>query len=437
MALMGLALLAVTWTMRAEPVIPPQRSLISDALESNAKVAVWLLESKGQSELVAYLHRMERKARVRAMVFNATGHLVAGKAVGGAADLARQTARSTDVEFALSGVHILGAHRAAGRGGRIYVLVAAMPRGLLSALQVQPRTRIIRLFAVLCVAGIVCFGLAFYLADPVKKLRAATRRVAAGDLSVRVAPQLGRRRDELADLGRDFDAMAERLAALMGAQRRLLGDVSHELRTPLTRLNLALELARRHAGSDAAPALDRIEREAGQLNELIGQLLTLSRLETGDSASRTEPVNLCEIVREAAADAGLEAKNHCCSIRIVHLDECTIRGDGALLRSALENLLRNALHYAPENSAVEIELRCAEHHAQLSVRDFGPGVPEAHLQNIFRPFFRVDEARDRASGGAGLGLSIVERAITSHGGTVEARNAPGGGLIVTITLPQN
>jgi signal transduction histidine kinase len=433
MALMGLAVISVTWTMRAEPVVPAQRGLLGEAMERNARVAALLIETRGPQEVEAFLARVNRKARVNGLFFDENGKLLAGKRNrSGAAELAKLAAKRDDLEFSLSGVDVLAARRAISRSGKTYVLVATMPRGLLSALRVQPETRLLRLGATLLVAGLVCFGLARYLTVPIIKLRHATRRFAGGDLSVRVAPQLGRRRDEITELARDFDAMAERISTLLTAQKRLLGDVSHELRTPLTRLNIALELARRNAGPQAAPALDRIEREAAQLNELIGQLLTLSRLES-DAAPR-ESVDLAALLKSVVADAELEAHSENKRIEIVSVCECAVLGTPSVLQSALENVIRNALRHTPNR--VEMSLLCDDEWARLTVRDYGPGLPEDVLNEIFRPFFRVETARDRQSGGVGLGLAIVERAITSHGGKVAARNATDGGLIVEISLPR-
>jgi two-component system sensor histidine kinase CpxA len=354
----------------------------------------------------------------------------------GAKELARAAAQRDGVEFQISGVDLMAAARATGRDGKVYVLLASMPRSLLSALRVQPGTRLLRICAAILIASLVCFGLARYLTDPVVKLRDATRRFAAGDLSVRVRPQLGRRRDELADLAHDFDAMASQIASLLTAQRRLLGDVSHELRSPLTRLNLALELARRHAGDGAASALDRIEREAAQLNELIGQLLALSRLESSEVKPAHIPFDLAQMLREVVADARFEADATGRTITLQGAETCELHGTPGVLRSALENVIRNALRHTPEKTPVEITLRCVGHVASVSVRDHGSGVPDEALADIFRPFYRVDDARDRQDGGgAGLGLAIAERAVTSHGGQARARNQPDGGLIVEIELP--
>jgi signal transduction histidine kinase len=266
--------------------------------------------------------------------------------------------------------------------------------------------------------------------------------VAGGDLSARVGPLLGGRRDELADMGRDFDAMAARIEALVSAQTRLLRDISHELRSPLARLSVALDLARKRAGPEAANHLARIERESARLNEMIGQLLTLSRWEAGAGGSRRQAIDLAALVREVAEDADFEARGQNRAVELVACEGCATAGTPALLRSAVENVVRNAVRHTPESTAVRISLRCARDgeggdtgRAVLTVRDEGAGVPAEALAEIFRPFYRVDDARDRESGGTGLGLAITERAVHLHGGTVTAENVAGGGFVVEIRLP--
>lgn len=292
------------------------------------------------------------------------------------------------------------------------------------------------LLAALLISGVVCLGLARYLSAPVRRLRTATQALATGDLGVRVGA-LGLRGDEMGGLSRDFDRMAARLQALIEAQKDLLRDVSHELRSPLARLQAALGLARRRTEGRAAEELDRIEREAERLNELIGQILSLTRLAVEVGERVREPVDLASLVDAIARDAAFEAEQSRRHVRVVALDAVSLVGSPELLHSAIENVVRNAVHYTREDTAVEITLAAGAEggEAVITVRDHGPGVGEAHLQRIFEPFFRASESRDRASGGYGLGLAIARRAVESHGGTIDARNEPDGGLRVTIRLP--
>jgi two-component system sensor histidine kinase CpxA len=217
--------------------------------------------------------------------------------------------------------------------------------------------------------------------------------------------------------------MAARIQSLVEAQRRLLADVSHELRSPLTRLNLAVELARKAPEA----SLDRIAREAARLNELVGEVLDLSRAEANPARERVE---LRTLVEQLVEDARVEAEPR--GVRLeLRAEECVVTGDPELLRRAVENVLRNAIRYAPEGSAVEVAVTAQ---GGVRIRDYGPGAPEAELGRLFEPFYRVERDRDRASGGAGLGLAIARRAVALHGGTIAAENA-GPGLAVTLRIP--
>jgi two-component system sensor histidine kinase CpxA len=228
--------------------------------------------------------------------------------------------------------------------------------------------------------------------------------------------------------------MAERLEILIGAQQRLISDVSHELRSPLTRLKLALDLGRGDSrASDST--LDRIEREAERLSNLVGMLLTLSRLESGDSGPDTSVIQLPDLLAEIAADVDIEAQSRRCSIELDQMPECWTEGNPEVLRSAFENVVRNAIRYTDPGTAVKVSAVCDASEVRITVRDHGPGVPDSELQKVFKPFYRVDTSRERRTGGVGLGLAIAERAIKLHNGKITAENLKGGGFSVEITLP--
>ena len=306
----------------------------------------------------------------------------------------------------------------------------------------EPSTGIqaLRLLVILSTTGLVCYGLVRHLTTPIFQLRSATKRLAEGDLSARVAPDLGHRHDELGVLGRDFDQMAERLEALVTSQNRLIADISHELRSPLARVNVALELVRSTAGPEAEEDLDRIALETERLNTMIGQLLTLSRLESGEPLAEKTPVDLRNLIEGVTNDADFEARSHHRFVKVLHASDGQTRGSETLLRSAIENVVRNAVRYTKENSTVEISLDQSEGFALICVRDYGPGVPEEALPHLFQPFYRITDARERTGGGTGLGLSIAERAVRFHGGTIEASNELDdknevAGLLMQIRLP--
>jgi len=282
------------------------------------------------------------------------------------------------------------------------------------------------------VTGVVfCYLISRYLTKPLSKLGEAAAKIAEGRLDTRVDPSLRNRRDEIADLARNFDRMAERIEALITGQRRLLGDVSHELRSPLSRLIVALGLARQGPAEEAAENLERIGLEARRLDTLIGQLLALTRIDSGVDRESPAPFDLTTLLQEVANDGEFEARARNRNVVIQRADACTVNGFEELLRSAVENVVRNAIRHTAEGTAVEISLHVVDSRALLRVTDHGPGVPESMLSEIFLPFRRV------ASGnpdGAGLGLAIAERAVNVHGGTIRAFNSPNGGLIVEIDL---
>jgi signal transduction histidine kinase len=248
------------------------------------------------------------------------------------------------------------------------------------------------------------------------------------------------RKDELADLGRDFDRMAERIEGLVTAQRHLLGDVSHALRSPLARLNVALGLARQRIGSGepASIHLDRIELEADRLNSLIGQLLKMARVESGVDLEASTEFDLAHIVEEVSADAGYEARHRGCTVRFTESRACLVSGAREMLRGAVENVVRNAVRHTGDRSAVEISIdrreAAGEWLAAIRVRDHGPGVPEAALDRLFVPFHRTANGASH-NDGTGLGLAITKRTFEVHHGHVSAANAADGGLVVTLELP--
>lgn len=288
-------------------------------------------------------------------------------------------------------------------------------------------------------SGLVCYILARYLTSPIVRLRAATQKLASGELSARAGVPHSRRHDEMAELMRDFDRMAGRLENLVNAQTRLLTDISHELRSPLARLNVALELARQRSGPDARGALDRIDRETSRLNEMIQRLLMIARLEAGDESIEESSVHLGQLIREVAKDAAFEAQNRRCEVELEVVDDCVVAGNSSLLHSAIENVARNAIRYTQEGTNVQIRLEQGQgprgSEAVVRITDSGPGVPDEALDKLFRPFYRIDDARGRQTGGVGLGLAITDRAVRLHGGTVRAANRPQGGLMVEIRLP--
>ena len=278
-------------------------------------------------------------------------------------------------------------------------------------------------------------ALAWYLTEPINRLRLGFEHLARGNLDTRIGRRMGGRRDEIADLARDFDVMAHRLEQLVKARDRLLHDVSHELRSPLARLQLAIGLARQ-TPARLAFSLDRIEREASRLDLLVGELLALARAEQGDLRG-DDYFDVVEVVHTAVEDARFAGQGASASIELVEDIppedlRPPLRGDAELIRRAVDNVLRNAQRFSLPESSVEVKVRYLpeERSYILEVADRGPGIPESDIAAIFEPFVRGEGKSD----GLGLGLAIASRAIVAHGGAIEARNREGGGLVLTIRL---
>ena len=273
-------------------------------------------------------------------------------------------------------------------------------------------------------------GLAWYIAKPIRQLRGAFDAAAAGNLDVRIGQSMGKRRDELADLGHDFDRMSGHLSALMDGQRRLLHDVSHELRSPLARLHAAIGLARQQPAR-MEDSLQRIEREGERMNRLVGELLTLSRLEAGVGVP-LEEVDLAELIGDLVEDARFEAVGRRVTVNCEKLPNFRVRANGELLHRAIENVLRNALRFSPVGGLVTLAVTSLpDNRCQIVIEDQGSGVPADELETIFTAFFRGASPGE----GYGLGLAIARRVLSALNGNIHAENRPEGGLRVVLEMP--
>ncbi|QHB31836.1 HAMP domain-containing protein [Yersinia canariae] len=277
--------------------------------------------------------------------------------------------------------------------------------------------------------------LAWNLTRPMRLLRAGFERVAQGDLSVRLLPVMRRRHDELTEVARDFDSMAERLNELVSAREQLLHDVSHELRSPLARLQLAIGLAHQNP-NNVETSLQRIEHESERLDKMIGELLALSRAENHNIADDDEYFDLHELVTAVVNDARYEAQVPGVEIllQVTPQVDYTVKGNAELMRRAIDNIVRNALRFSTHGQQVKVVLSLIDKSYQIQVSDQGPGVDESKLSSIFDPFVRIMSA---VSGkGYGLGLAITRKVILAHGGQVEAKNGEQGGLVITLRIPR-
>jgi len=285
----------------------------------------------------------------------------------------------------------------------------------------------------------VCFWLSWYLTRPIHILRQASRELASGKLDYKVVEKIGSRRDEIADLSIDFDHMAGRLQTLLNSQKQLLNDTSHELRSPLARLQIAVSLAEKKAGDISELELLRIVTEINRLDELIGQILTVSRLESQAHYSLDDYIDIADLLKSVINDAQFEANYQHKKVNLQCCFQGIIKSNAGLLHRAFDNLIRNAMHHTHENTQVEVILKFLTDEKNISIKvcDQGDGVPEEKLSQLFEPFFRVDDSRERSQGGYGLGLAIAKRAIRLHGGSIEAYNQNSHGLCVEVILPIN
>jgi two-component system sensor histidine kinase CpxA len=453
-ALFLVAAILVTIALR-----PARRGIESEGPQILAE-AVNAYQTSGEEGARAYLDDVFHTQHVHAFVFDPSGQELSGRRVPPWIEDSRQgrmtpSASSPGSESRRGMPHHQGwidklmpdriVRRAMTLDGKRYTLVLELPPG--------PRVFFgpheipgLGIGIAVLTSGLMCYLLAWSMTTPVRRLRTAAQSLAAGDLSARTGVPVNGRRDELTELMRDFDRMAERLESLVDSQSRLLKDVSHELRSPLARLSVALGLARQRTKPETSPelngSLNRIELEADRLNQLIQRLLTISRLESGTDGLRKTKFSLREMVEQVARDADYETPGRGCRVTADNGDEFLVEADPDLLRSAVENVVRNATRYTAEGTKVDVRLERQpagsggkDEDIVIRVLDSGPGVPGEALQKIFEPFYRLDDARNQQTGGAGLGLSIADRAIKLHGGELHASNRKEGGLEVEIRIP--
>ncbi len=410
----------------------------------NAVAAI--LEHSGETAARAVLRQTGDSSRVRILVFDSDGRELLGRAAGpNTVSNARRVVAPSGHSYRL-----LSQRNSLGRGIATVLRAPSLasPPPLRRAERssrfagtrgwsYRPELYWLRFALAVLVSGLVCFWLAWYLTRPLRYLRTASQCFAEGDLDARVGNAMGLRRDEISDLGREFDRMADKLQSMVNGQKQLLNDLSHELRSPLARLQVATGIARQRGGGKLLPELERIEREGERLNELVGQMLSLSRLEAGAATVDKEEVELSALLQEVVRDADFEAQARHRRVCLHAMPPCKVRGNAELLFRALENVLRNAVKYTGEGTEVVVKgsFSALEQKVVIRVSDAGAGVSDELLEHLFEPFVRAAEARDRVSGGFGLGLAIARRAVLFHGGEIRAENRAKGGLCIEIRLP--
>lgn len=408
---------------------------LSEAARIYGRAAVGEIERGGPIAAEDYLEDLSHNAHTRACLFDQNGTVIVGTTCAGFQSLVARarssTARSAlDIRYGLVRVAL----EVSGKNGALYFFATELPAGPRAAFGPGPSGLLLHWAVAFAVSGLICYFLARYLTRPILQVQAASRQLAAGRLETRAALDSPQRKDELGELVRDFNTMAERIEGLVSSQRQLISDVSHELRSPLARLIVAMDLARERKGAD--PAFDRMERDFERLSEMVGRLLTVARLDAASTSVEMKLLNFSELVAELVSDAEFAAQERERSVRFSGESEIYLRGNRDLLRSAIENIVSNAVRYTAPGTAVEVHLQCDDaNYALLTVRDHGSGIPDSELLNIFRPFYRVANARDEKSGGVGLGLAITHRVVTLHKGSVVASNQRQGGLEVRVQLP--
>lgn len=409
-------------------------SSLTDTARSSGMMALAELERRGVPAASSYIESLERDTHLRACLFDVNGNAIAGKGCETFNDMRSRVASSRSPEFAVKYGLVRVAQILPGSGGRDYIFATELPAGPRAAFGMDRAAVLLRFAVALSVSGFICYLLTLYLTGPILRLRQAAQQLAGGRLSTRAPASIERRGDELGALGRDFNTMAARIEELISRQHQLIFDISHELRSPLARLNVALDLAREGKAGDLP--FDHMESDLVRLNEMIGRLLTIARVDAASVGLEMTTVNLTGLVRQVVVDAGFEAQKRNVAVNMAAPQHCYVRGNAELLHSAIENIVRNAVRYTDAAASVDVSIEFGgKLNLLLTVRDHGKGVPENDLERIFRPFYRVAEARDRESGGAGLGLAIADRVIRIHGGTISAENAQPQGLKVIVEIP--
>lgn len=381
-----------------------------------ASLAATTFERQGQAGLATLLDELSLPRRSQFWLVDGSGRELSGR------EIPQNILQGAAVAERTEGVHrsyeanVLAAAATTSQGK--YTLIAELVPPPLSERIPGDILWTLKLGTIF--SAIICFLIAHYLTKPIERLRDATNQLARGNLDIRAGENLGNRSDEIADLVRDFDSMADELRKQIKSERSLLSGVSHELRSPIARIRLALTLARRGGDSEREEMLDRIEQDTIQLDAMLEQILTVARLESGQIKPRFEPLVLNDMIDDVLHDAKFEAAATHATITYEGVENIRVNGDPGMLRSAIENVVRNAIFYSGEGGKIEVKLTTMGKGAQLAVRDNGPGVPPEKMPLIFEPFYRVDDARGSATGGMGLGLAIVQNAILAHPGAAFA-----------------
>ena len=431
-----------------------KRPLSISILEKHAERAVNIYTKKGEIELNNYFNEVQDSHGANEFLFDSNYNEVTGKPYSRKIKRVLDSFQNTSDEYTfIPGPTLTGGLKYQTAEGDTYIFISQIAgrpaflrdKGMRPGKfgrhhPPNPRRELLPLLLLVsfCVTGLISYILTSYLVNPIQRVRSATKKLSEGDLSFRVSSSLNQRKDELGALAKDFDQMASKLESLMSSQQRMLRDVSHELRTPLARLQVALELARTKSKDIAKDEHDRIEYETQRLNNLIGQILELVRLEHKESTLTLNRTNVTEIIKIIVEDANFEASKKNKGVKLAKSDNYYLDINSELLSSAIENIVRNAITYTPEKTNVQISLKKDtnnDNNLKITIRDFGPGVPSESLEHLFEPFYKIRSRNNVDSSGYGIGLTITQRAVQLHKGKIHAKNDVDKGLIIAIELP--
>jgi two-component system sensor histidine kinase CpxA len=408
-------------------------------MNSYANAAVATFESGQHNALHKWLKRVGLRRHMSLYLVNTSGEIIGSRLPP--PEEVKQIQKDLIDKKLSDGVFKKGSflvsHEIIDLNGVTYRLVAELQHPIGHLIKIPIAGLTIRLTIAIFISGLICYLLSLYLTQPLRTLQVAAKSIARGKFSTRVGNLIGHHKDEIAELSNEFDQMAERLEQIISSKQLLLQDISHELRSPLARLQIAVELARTKTDNSAAAEFERMENEITRLNELIGEILDLARMNKSTIQLSMTNANIREVLQNIIDDANFEFGQKKPRVLFENAFDTTLFIDAKLLNRAFENVIRNALRYSDKELPVIVKMSKDENRLNIEITDSGPGVPDDQLDKIFNPFHRVDSSREKKTGGYGLGLAIVKQAIRLHDGNVSAQNTQPHGLSITISLPIN
>lgn len=406
-------------------------------MDSHATAAIATLESGSKDTLLKWMKQSGKRKDLTFYLLTNSGEIISNAPPSTAV---KRVAQNLLDEMLDDGMvrykNMILSHEIVSTSGNTYRLLAISDKPLAHFLTLPLASLSIRLVIAMFFSGLICYFLSLYFTRPLRSLGEAANSIARGKLHTRVGELKLHGQDEIAKLSHDFDTMAEQLETMIESKERLLSDISHELRSPLARLQIAAEIGRNKTKNLAEEEFDRIELETQRLNQLIGEILEFARMDKSTETLHPEQVNLAALIQQLIDNANFGYENSKAKVVWDNKLDIICVLDKRLVQRSIDNVIRNAQRYTPVDKTVKIDMHLNNKTIRVNVADHGPGVPEAELENIFSPFYRVDTSREKKTGGYGLGLSIAQKGILLHHGHISAENRPQGGLLVRMELPQ-